>query len=65
MRRIMRFDIVLIRLVFTVILVGAGWFLHPIPGHRLISIAVAALISFVTALFLWETYKVDLQAKVD
>jgi MHS family shikimate/dehydroshikimate transporter-like MFS transporter len=28
-------------------------------------IAVAALISFVTALFLWETYKVDLQAKLD
>lgn len=25
----------------------------------------AALISFVTALFLWETYKVDLQAKID
>ena len=28
-------------------------------------IAAAALISFVTALFLWETYKVDLQAKLD
>jgi hypothetical protein len=27
--------------------------------------AAAALISFVTALFLWETYKVDLQAKLD
>src|SRR5262249_43029365 len=25
----------------------------------------AALISFVTAVFLWETYKVDLQAKID
>jgi len=25
----------------------------------------AALISFITALFLWETYKVDLQAKLD
>jgi uncharacterized protein YacL len=45
MRRIMRFDIVLIRLVFTVILLAAGWFLHPIPGHRLISIAVAGLIA--------------------
>jgi MFS transporter, MHS family, shikimate and dehydroshikimate transport protein len=28
-------------------------------------IAAAALISFITALFLWETYKVDLQAKLD
>ena len=28
-------------------------------------IAAAAVISFVTALFLWETYKVDLQAKLD
>jgi MFS transporter, MHS family, shikimate and dehydroshikimate transport protein len=28
-------------------------------------IAAAALVSFVTALFLWETYKVDLQAKLD
>jgi len=51
MRRIMRFDIVLIRLVFTVILVGAGWFLHPIPGHRLISIAVAALIAVAIIFF--------------
>jgi MFS family permease len=28
-------------------------------------IAAAAVISFITALFLWETYKVDLQAKLD
>jgi MFS family permease len=28
-------------------------------------IAAAAVISFITALFLWETYKVNLQAKLD
>src|ERR1044072_6538081 len=45
MRRIMRFDIVLIRLIFTVILLAAGWVLHPVPGHRLISIGVAGLVA--------------------
>src|SRR5688500_6082368 len=47
----MRFDVVLIRLVFTGILVGAGYILHPIPGHRFISAAAAAFIAVAIILF--------------
>ncbi len=45
----------------------AVWLVAATGGTLVLSgyIAAAALISFVTALFLWETYKVDLQAKVD
>ena len=45
----------------------AVWLVATTGGTLALSgyIAVAALISFVTALFLWETYKVDLQAKLD
>src|SRR5881227_3703979 len=48
---IMRFDIILIRLVFTLILLAAGYVLHPIPGHRLISTAAAGLIAVAIILF--------------
>lgn len=41
----MRLDVVLIRVVFTAILVGAGYFLHPIPAHPLYSAAAAAVIA--------------------
>src|SRR5437899_7876991 len=47
----MRFDVILIRLVFTAILVGAGYVLHPIPGHGLISAGAAALIALAIILF--------------
>ncbi|MDX6614793.1 MAG: hypothetical protein QOD75_3979 [Blastocatellia bacterium] len=47
----MRFDVVLIRLVFTVILVGAGYVLHPVPGHPLVSAAAAAFIALAIILF--------------
>ncbi len=45
----------------------AVWLVATTGGTLALSayIAVAALISFVTALFLWESYKVDLQAKLD
>src|SRR2546430_17428899 len=51
MRRIMRFDVVLIRLVFTGILLAAGYVLHPIPGHRLISTAAAGLVAIAIIFF--------------
>ena len=47
----MRFDIILIRLVFTAILVAAGYVLHPIPGRKLISAGAAALIAVGIILF--------------
>src|SRR5881394_2091329 len=51
MRRIMRFDVVLIRLVFTGILLAAGYVLHPIPGHRAFSTATAGLVAVAIIFF--------------
>jgi uncharacterized protein YacL len=51
MRRIMRFDIILIRLVFTLILIAAGYYLHPMPGRRVFSAAAAAAIAFAIIFF--------------
>src|SRR5437660_859881 len=48
---IMRFDVVLIRFVFTGILLAAGYVLHPIPGHRLISTGAAGLIAIAIIFF--------------
>ena len=48
---IMRFDVVLIRLVFTVILLAAGWVLHPIPGHRAFSTGTAGLVAVAIIFF--------------
>jgi uncharacterized protein YacL len=47
----MRTNVVLIRLVFTAILVAAGYVLHPVPGHRWISAVVAAFIAFAIIFF--------------
>ena len=51
MRHIMRFDIVIIRLVFTAILVAAGYVLHPIPGHPIFSAGAAGLVAIAIILF--------------
>ncbi len=47
----MRMDVVLIRLVFTAILVAAGYVLHPVPGEPWISAAVGATIAIAIILF--------------
>ncbi len=44
-------DLILIRIVFTAILVAAGYMLHPVPGHRLFSALVGALIAGAIILF--------------
>lgn len=51
MRRIMRFDVVMIRLVFTAILVAAGYVLHPVPGHPVFSAAAAGLVAIAIIFF--------------
>src|SRR5215510_5149655 len=48
---IMRFDIVLIRLIFTALLLAAGYVLHPIPGHPLFSAAAAGLVAVAIIFF--------------
>jgi len=50
-RRIMRFDVVLIRLIFTAILLGAGYILRPIPGNRFISMGAAGLVALAIIFF--------------
>ena len=37
----MRFDVIILRLVFAAFLISAGYVLHPIPGHKLISAGFA------------------------
>ena len=48
---IMRFDVVIIRLVFTAILLAAGYVLHPIPGHRAISTTMAGVVALAIIFF--------------
>src|SRR5436190_7186559 len=48
----MRFDVVLLRLVFAAFLMTAGYVLHPIPGGRWISMGMSAVIA--SAIFLFE-----------
>ena len=47
----MRFDVIILRLVFAGFLVIAGYVLHPIPGHRLFSTAAAGIIAVAIVLF--------------
>src|SRR5256885_2054642 len=47
----MRFDVVLIRLSFTGILIAAGYVLHPVPGHRLFSAGAAGLVAVAIIFF--------------
>ncbi len=51
MPRIMRFDVVLIRVIFTGILLAAGYVLHPIPGHRAFSTTAAGLVAIAIIFF--------------
>jgi uncharacterized protein YacL len=48
---IMRFDVIVLRLVFAAFLVSAGYVLHPIPGDRLFSTGAAAIIAVSIVLF--------------
>src|SRR3989475_10285178 len=47
----MRFDVVLIRLVFTAILLTGGYVVPPIPGHRLSSAGAPGLVAIAIIFF--------------
>ena len=47
----MRFDVIVLRLVFAAFLVSAGYVLHPLPGNRLYSTVAAAIIAVSIVLF--------------
>ena len=48
---IMRLDVILIRIIFTAILLAVGYELHPIPGHPLFSAGVAGLVAIAIIFF--------------
>jgi uncharacterized protein YacL len=48
---IMRFDVILIRVIFTAILLAVGYQLHPIPGHGLFSAGAAGLVAIAIIFF--------------
>src|SRR5436853_4010166 len=60
----MRFDIVLIRLVFTGVLLVAGYVLHPIPGNRLFSTFAAAMIAVAIIFFEIRIRKASLKTLI-
>ncbi len=47
----MHTNVILIRIVFTAILVGAGYVLHPIQGNRILSAVVGALVAAAIIFF--------------
>jgi uncharacterized protein YacL len=47
----MHIDVVLIRVIFTAILIAAGWVLRPVPGNRWYSAGVAAAVAISIILF--------------
>lgn len=47
----MRFDVVLLRVVFAAFLMTAGYVLHPIPGRKMVSMGAAAGIAIAIILF--------------
>jgi len=47
----MRFDVIVLRVVFAAFLISAGYVLHPIPGHRLFSAVAAAITAVAIVLF--------------
>jgi uncharacterized protein YacL len=47
----MKTDLILIRLVFTALLVAAGYVLHPIHGRPILSAGIAAIIAFAIIMF--------------
>ena len=60
----MKADLILIRVVFTAILVAAGYVLHPLPGHRLISAALGALIAGGIILFEMRIQRASLKTLI-
>ena len=47
----MHTNVILIRIVFTAILVGAGYVLHPIQGNRILSAVVGAVVAAAIIFF--------------
>ncbi len=60
----MRVDLILIRLVFTAILVGAGYVLRPIPGPRSLSVLLGLAVAGAIILFEMRIQRASLKTLV-
>jgi uncharacterized protein YacL len=61
---IMRTDVIIIRLVFTGILVGAGYVLHPVPGDPLLSAGVGLIVAGAIIFFEMRIRKASLKTLI-
>ncbi|MFL6231387.1 MAG: PIN/TRAM domain-containing protein [Pyrinomonadaceae bacterium] len=61
---VMHADLLLIRIVFTAILVAAGYVLHPLPGNRLASAAVGAFVAGAIILFEMRIQRASLKTLI-
>lgn len=60
----MHLDLIIIRVIFTATLVIAGYALHPVPGHRLVSALVGALIAGAIILFEMRLQRASLKTLI-
>ncbi|HLL77140.1 MAG TPA: hypothetical protein VK421_17945, partial [Pyrinomonadaceae bacterium] len=60
----MKADLVLIRLIFTAILVGAGYLLRPLPGHPAVSAAAGLLVAAAIILFEMRIQRASLKTLI-
>src|SRR5918992_3002610 len=60
----MKADLVLIRLIFTAILVGAGYLLRPLPGHPAVSAAAGFLVAAAIILFEMRIQRASLKTLI-
>ncbi|MGH9940795.1 MAG: PIN/TRAM domain-containing protein [Pyrinomonadaceae bacterium] len=60
----MQVDLVIIRVVFAALLIAAGYMLHPVPGHRLVSAGVGAALAVAIILFEMRIQRASLKTLI-
>ena len=60
----MKADLVIIRVIFTAILVGAGYLLRPLPGHPAVSAAAGLLVAAAIILFEMRIQRASLKTLI-
>ena len=60
----MKADLVLIRVIFTAILIGAGYLLRPLPGHPAVSAVAGLLVAVAIILFEMRIQRASLKTLI-
>jgi uncharacterized protein YacL len=60
----MQADLILIRVIFVAILVGAGYLLHPVPGNQVLSAGAGAIIAGAIILFEMRIQRASLKTLI-